>query len=562
MSAIKMDLLTSITNIDPKPADNAAGNPSSLLPAFGEFLQMAQSQTAATTTTSALWNKCPSNDSRGSPAQTSATSQTNSNNAADQPSWHPAYRPSRRSAGDSASRQHSATPAGPSQCDHSSISGSQDAANAPSDSQNTGGQDTNKGSSNQGSGQQSQGPSQKDERKTTASDAPAVTVDISSAAAAASAAVIAGGSPPSATLVAMASASEITGNDAGHPVVQATQTGSAAAVNATGQAIASQIAPADSSSMASNQPTPSTISAAPADAATNGQSTQPADKNNVDVQAAAVAAAAAVPSATAVAATDSAASRPTPQQPAALNDVRAAASNQPVNLTQVANDSTANALDAQAETEQRVKSAVEAITRSNSGDGTPETTGKPENSASAPAAANPQAPAHYAAASGSGSNTAAGMEGNVSQADRVRFVQRVEQAFQDFNGQVGSVRLRLSPPELGSLQIEIRVAKGEMTAHVQAETTAARNILLDNLPALRERLAQHDIKVQRFDVDLMDRSTGGMSNQSSQYQNPSSQNVGGAFTRAPVRGIEPSEPPIEPAVSRPVGGVGRLNVVV
>ena len=82
----------------------------------------------------------------------------------------------------------------------------------------------------------------------------------------------------------------------------------------------------------------------------------------------------------------------------------------------------------------------------------------------------------------------------------------MEQVFQDLDGQGGSVRLRLSPPELGSLHIEINVAKGEMTARVQAETPAARNILLDNLPALRERLAQHDIKVQSFDVDLMDRS--------------------------------------------------------
>ena len=33
----------------------------------------------------------------------------------------------------------------------------------------------------------------------------------------------------------------------------------------------------------------------------------------------------------------------------------------------------------------------------------------------------------------------------------------------DLNGQGGSVRLRLSPPDLGSLNIEIHVAKGEMT---------------------------------------------------------------------------------------------------
>jgi flagellar hook-length control protein FliK len=150
----------------------------------------------------------------------------------------------------------------------------------------------------------------------------------------------------------------------------------------------------------------------------------------------------------------------------------------------------------------------------------------------------------------------------MSQADRVRFVQRVEQVFQDLDGQGGNVRLRLSPPELGSLHIEISVAKGEMTARVQAETPAARNILLDNLPALRERLAQHDIKVQSFDVDLMDRSSGGMSNQSSQYRNPSPQNANGPVARAQFRGGSELPANVSTAPSRPASDGGRLNVVV
>ncbi len=149
----------------------------------------------------------------------------------------------------------------------------------------------------------------------------------------------------------------------------------------------------------------------------------------------------------------------------------------------------------------------------------------------------------------------------MSQADRVRFVTRVEQAFQDLDGQGGSVRLRLSPPELGSLRIEINVTKGEMTARVEAETPAARNLLLDNLPALRERLAQHDIKIQRFDVDLMDRSRGGMSNQSSQYQNSPPQTGSGAPLRGPSRSSDaPSTAAAAP--STPLGDGGHLNVVV
>ena len=93
---------------------------------------------------------------------------------------------------------------------------------------------------------------------------------------------------------------------------------------------------------------------------------------------------------------------------------------------------------------------------------------------------------------------------------RAQFVQRVERAFAAMGNRDGSVRLKLSPPELGVLKLEIAVHKGELRARVEAETPAAKSLLLDNLPALRDRLAQQNIHVQQFDVDLMDRQPGGM----------------------------------------------------
>ncbi len=85
-----------------------------------------------------------------------------------------------------------------------------------------------------------------------------------------------------------------------------------------------------------------------------------------------------------------------------------------------------------------------------------------------------------------------------------------------------------------------------MTARVEADTPSARNLLLDNLPALRERLAAHDIKVQRFDVDLMDRSGGGLAQQSPQQQNPSWQNAAAPMVRAPREPILPLPPLSKP----------------
>jgi flagellar hook-length control protein FliK len=92
----------------------------------------------------------------------------------------------------------------------------------------------------------------------------------------------------------------------------------------------------------------------------------------------------------------------------------------------------------------------------------------------------------------------------------VRLVERVAAAFGAARGEGGTVRLRLSPPELGTVKVEVSVRNGVMNAHLETETSAARNLLLDNLPALRERLAQQQIKVEHFDVDLAGQSSGGM----------------------------------------------------
>ncbi len=98
----------------------------------------------------------------------------------------------------------------------------------------------------------------------------------------------------------------------------------------------------------------------------------------------------------------------------------------------------------------------------------------------------------------------------VSEVDRVRFVQRVARAFRAADEDGGQVRLRLNPPELGALKLEITMKAGVMTAKLETETPAAKSMLLDNLPALRERLAEQNIKVEKFDVDVMDRQPGGM----------------------------------------------------
>ncbi len=91
-----------------------------------------------------------------------------------------------------------------------------------------------------------------------------------------------------------------------------------------------------------------------------------------------------------------------------------------------------------------------------------------------------------------------------STVDRARFVRRVGGAIQSAQSRDGKIQLQLRPSELGSLRIEITVKEGVVTARLEAETLAARTILLDNLPALRERLAEQEIRIEKFDVDVRD----------------------------------------------------------
>jgi flagellar hook-length control protein FliK len=93
--------------------------------------------------------------------------------------------------------------------------------------------------------------------------------------------------------------------------------------------------------------------------------------------------------------------------------------------------------------------------------------------------------------------------------DTTRFVGRVAKAIQSANERGGALQLRLSPPELGSLRLQLTVYDGVMTASLEAESPAARQLLLDHLPSLRDRLADQNIRIDRFDVDVRQEGSGG-----------------------------------------------------
>ncbi len=147
--------------------------------------------------------------------------------------------------------------------------------------------------------------------------------------------------------------------------------------------------------------------------------------------------------------------------------------------------------------------------------------------------------------------------------DAARFLQRVVGAFESARDRGGEIRLRLSPPELGVLRVEVTMHELGLVARVSAETPDARAILLENLPALRERLAEQGLRLERFDVDLLQQEPN---QQGRDFPDQSQQRP------QPIEG-RPARPsstrPLTPEPPRPPGPTPitdwqnrRLNVIV
>lgn len=100
--------------------------------------------------------------------------------------------------------------------------------------------------------------------------------------------------------------------------------------------------------------------------------------------------------------------------------------------------------------------------------------------------------------------------------DQVRLLQRVARALESARDRGGEVRIRLNPPELGLLKVELQVQDGRLHARLEAETPAAQVVLLENVGSLRERLAEQGLRLERFDVDLSHRDSSGAGGQSGQ----------------------------------------------
>ena len=151
----------------------------------------------------------------------------------------------------------------------------------------------------------------------------------------------------------------------------------------------------------------------------------------------------------------------------------------------------------------------------------------------------------------------------LNQVQQRRLMQRVSSAFRTIGAGEGELRLRLSPPQLGSMRLEVKVKDGTMHARLQTETEAARHVLTENLSVLRDRLSEQGITVESFDIDVaqdgFDLSQGDSHSASQDHE----QAVSEPATSVGVGGSHATDDSSdERSMTMELDAQGRLNVVV
>jgi len=112
-----------------------------------------------------------------------------------------------------------------------------------------------------------------------------------------------------------------------------------------------------------------------------------------------------------------------------------------------------------------------------------------------------------------------GNAGSISPYQEVKLVQRVLRGLEQLGNGGGQVKLRLHPPELGSLQLTLRMEGGQMFARMEVQNTVARDALLNNVQTLRDRLAEQGMKIESFEVQVSTEAGGTDSNGGGLSQN-------------------------------------------
>ena len=99
----------------------------------------------------------------------------------------------------------------------------------------------------------------------------------------------------------------------------------------------------------------------------------------------------------------------------------------------------------------------------------------------------------------------------ISSEDQVNVVRVVRGIANAVSQNGGSIMLRLQPPALGFVRVQLDIAAGTVRAMFQSEHPAVRTLLAQQMGQLRMALESHGLQVERLDVQTM-QSNGNSTN--------------------------------------------------
>ncbi|WP_233215483.1 flagellar hook-length control protein FliK [Rhodopirellula bahusiensis] len=83
---------------------------------------------------------------------------------------------------------------------------------------------------------------------------------------------------------------------------------------------------------------------------------------------------------------------------------------------------------------------------------------------------------------------------------RAKMVQRVSRGFQTLGPNGGHIRMRLSPVELGSVQLEVHIQENNLRGRMVTESEAASQLLREHLPQLRSQLESQGMRLESIEI--------------------------------------------------------------
>lgn len=113
-------------------------------------------------------------------------------------------------------------------------------------------------------------------------------------------------------------------------------------------------------------------------------------------------------------------------------------------------------------------------------------------------------------ATAAGVNTIAGNDRKEIQLEPQAVIRQVTRGAEEaLNKGVSRIRMELTPPRLGALDMDLTVSNDRVRMVILVDSQEIRNILQSNMDQLRSSLQQQGLKMEGVEVFLQDRSAGG-----------------------------------------------------